>query len=134
MSETNKSTTKSPKGTAKQKAAAAGVKVDESFKKDLSPKIKALQAEAAEGDVVVAYRDELFTLHVESFQERMADDYEFMEQVTSGILPVMVRELLSSDDQNRLKDLVRDPDTNRVKTEVFAEAFNDLMSAGGMGN
>ena len=126
-------TTKSTKGTAKQKAAAAGVKTED-HQKDLSPKIKAMQAEAAEGDVVVAYRDEVFTLRVEAFQNRMADDYEFMEQVTSGILPVMVRELLSNDDQNRLKDLVRDPDTNRVKTEVFAEAFNELMSEGGMGN
>lgn len=127
-------TSKSPKGTTKQKAAAAGAKVDEGHKKDLAPQIKALQAEAAEGDVVVNYRDELFTLRVGAFQERMADDYEFMEQVTSGILPMMVAELLSSKDQNRLKDLVRDPETEKVKTEVFAEAFNDLMGEGGMGN
>lgn len=132
MSETNQST-KSPKGTAKQKAAAAGVKTEDR-KKDLSPQIKALQAEAAEGDVVVGFRGETFTLRVGAFQERMVDDYEFMEQVTSGILPVMVRELLDNDDQNRLKDLVRDPDTKKVKTEVFAEAFNELMSEGGMGN
>lgn len=125
---------KSPKGTTKQKAAAAGAKVDEGHKKDLSPKIKALQAEAAEGDVVVAFRDETFTLHIESFQERMADDYEFMEQVTSGILPVMVSELLGSDDQARLKNLVRDPETKKVKTEVFAEAFSELMAEGGLGN
>lgn len=134
MSETTTSTAKSPKGTTKQKAAAAGAKIDEGHKKDLSPKIKALQAEAAEGDVVVAFRDETFTLHVEAFQGRMADDYEFMEQVTSGILPVMVRELLSTDDQTLLKNLVRDPETKKVNTEVFAEAFSELMTEGGLGN
>ena len=124
----------STKGTTKQKALAAGAKVDEGHKADLSQKVKALQAEAAEGDVVVTFRDEVFTLRSAAFQERLADDYEFMEQVTDGNLPAMVREVLSTEDQNRLKDLVRDPDTNKIKTEVYAKAFGDLMAEGGLGN
>lgn len=130
----SESTTKSPKGTTKQKAAAAGAKLDEGHKQDLSSKVKALQAEAAEGDIVVTFRDETFTLHSTAFQERLADDYEYMEQVTDGNLPAMVRELLSDDDQTKLKDLLRDPDTKRVGTETFAKAFSEIMSEGGLGN
>lgn len=132
MSETTSA--KSPKGTTKQKAAASGAKLDESHKKDLSQQIKALEAEAAEGDVVVSFRDEAFTLRSAAFQERLADDYEFMEQVTDGNLPAMVREVLSSEDQERLKELVRDPDSKKIKTEVFAKAFGELMAEGGLGN
>ena len=127
MSET-KSTSKT-----KQKAAAAGVKAEDR-KQDLSQRIKALKAEAAEGDVVVGYRDEVFTLRSKAFQDRLAEDYEFMELVTDGNLPAMIRELLSDEDQARLKDLVRDPDTRKIKTEVFAKAFQELMAEGGLGN
>lgn len=123
----------SEKSTTKQKAAAAGVKTED-HKKDISQQIKALEAEAAEGDVVVSFRDEAFTLRSQAFQDRLAEDYEFMEQVTDGNLPAMIRELLSSEDQARLKDLVRDPDTGKVKTEVFAKAFSELMAEGGLGN
>ena len=49
------------KSKTKQKAAAAG-SAPEDRKKDLSQQIKALQAEAAEGDVVVGFRGEVFTL------------------------------------------------------------------------
>ena len=129
----SESTTRSTRGTAKQKAAAAGVKTED-HKKDISQQIKALEAEAAEGDVVVAFRDEPFTLHSKAFQDRLADDYEFMEQVTDGNLPAMIREILSDEDQARLKELVRDPDTNKIKTEVFAQAFSELMADGGLGN
>ena len=127
MSET-KSTSKT-----KQKAAAAGVKAEDR-KQDLSQRIKALKAEAAEGDVVVGYRDEVFTVRSKAFQDRLAEDYEFMELVTDGNLPAMIRELLSDEDQARLKDLVRDPDTRKIKTEVFAKAFQELMAEGGLGN
>lgn len=121
------------KSKTKQKAAAAG-SAPEDHKKDLSQQIKALQAEAAEGDVVVGFRGETFTLHSQAFQDRLAEDYEFMEAVTDGNLPAMIREILSDEDQARLKDLVRDPDTNKVKTEVFAKAFQELMAEGGLGN
>ena len=121
------------KSTTKQKAAAAGAKTAD-HKKDLSQEIKALKAEAAEGDVVVGFRDQVFTLRSQRFQERITDDYEFMEQVTDGNLPAMVREVLSDEDQDRLKDLVRDPDTGKIKTEVFATAFSELMAEGGLGN
>lgn len=127
MSET-KSTSKT-----KQKAAAAG-SAPEDRKQDLSQQIKALEAEAAEGDVVVGFRGEVFTLRSKAFQDRLAEDYEFMEQVTDGNLPAMIRELLSDEDQTRLKDLVRDPDTGKIKTEVFAKAFQELMAEGGLGN
>ena len=126
--------TKSTKSTTKQKAAAVGAKLDESHKKDLSQQVKALRAEAAEGDAVVTFRDEVFTLHSKTFQDRLADDYEFMEQVTDGNLPAMVREVLSDEDHDRLKELVRDPDSGKIKTEVFAKAFAELMAEGGLGN
>lgn len=125
---------KSPKGTTKQKAAAAGAKTDEGHKKDLSQRLKALQAEAAEGDTVVVFRDEIFTLRSKAFQDRLAEDYEFMEQVTDGNLPAMVREILSDEEHSRLKDLVRDPETKKINTEVFAKAFSELMAEGGLGN
>lgn len=123
----------SEKSTTKQKAASVGAKTED-HKKDLSQQIKALQAEAAEGDVVVGFRNETFTLRSQAFQDRLAEDYEFMEQVTDGNLPAMIREVLSDEDQARLKDLVRDPDTKKVKTEVFAKAFSELMAEGGLGN
>lgn len=121
------------KNTTRQKAASVGANTEDR-KKSLSQQIKALQAEAAEGDVVVGFRNETFTLHSQSFQDRLAEDYEFMEQVTDGNLPAMIREILSGEDQARLKDLVRDPDTEKVKTEVFAKAFSELMAEGGLGN
>ena len=121
------------KSTTKQKAAAAGVKAED-HKRDLSQEIKALRAEATEGDVVVGFRDEVFTLRSKAFQDRLAEDYDFLEQVTDGNHPAMVREVLSDEDQTRLKDLVRDPDTHKVNTEVFAKAFSELMAEGGLGN
>lgn len=130
MSET---TPRPARGNTKQKAAAAGAKTEDR-KKDLSQQIKALEAEAAEGDTVVGFRDEVFTLHSKAFQDRLAEDYEFMEQVTDGNLPAMIREILSAEDQAKLKDLVRDPDSNKIKTEVFAQAFSELMAEGGLGN
>lgn len=121
------------KSKTKQKAAAAG-SAPEDRKPDLSQRIKALKAEAAEGDVVVGFRGEVFTLRSKAFQDRLAEDYEFLELVTDGNLPAMIRELLPDEDQERLKDLVRDPDTRKIKTEVFAKAFQELMAAGGLGN
>lgn len=121
------------KSKTKQKAAAAG-SAPEDRKPDLSQRIKALKAEAAEGDVVVGFRGEVFTLRSKAFQDRLAEDYEFLELVTDGNLPAMIRELLPDEDQERLKDLVRDPDTRKIKTEVFAKAFQELMAEGGLGN
>ena len=121
------------KSKTKQKAAAAG-SAPEDHKPDLSQRIKALEAEAAEGDAVVGFRGEVFTLRSQAFQDRLAEDYEFLEMVTDGNLPAMIRELLPDEDQERLKDLVRDPDTRKVKTEVFAKAFQALMAAAGLGN
>ena len=114
------------KSKTKQKAAAAG-SAPEDHKPDLSQRIKALEAEAAAGDAVVGFRGEVFTLRSQAFQDRLAEDYEFLEMVTDGNLPAMIRELLPDEDQERLKDLVRDPDTRKVKTEVFAKAFQELI-------
>lgn len=123
------------KKTTAQKARAAGAKVPtQDHKEPLSPKVKALQKEAAEGDVVVEHEGHIFTLRVGAFQNRMVEDYEFMEAVTSGILPMMINELLDSKDQAALKNLVRDPDTKRVPVEPLAEEFGILMEAGGLGN
>ena len=121
------------KSKTKQKAAAAG-SAPEDRKPGLSQRIKALKAEAAEGDVVVGFRGEVFTLRSQAFQDRLAEDYEFLEMVTDGNLPAMIRELLPDEDQERLKDLVRDPDTRKIKTEVFAKAFQELIAEGGLGN
>ena len=121
------------KSKTKQKAAAAG-SAPEDRKPGLSQRIKALKAEAAEGDVVVGFRGEVFTLRSQAFQDRLAEDYEFLELVTDGNLPAMIRELLLDEDQERLKDLVRDPDTRKIKTEVFAKAFQELIAEGGLGN
>lgn len=126
--------TKSPRGTTKQRAAAEGAKLDEGHKPDLSQSVKALEAEAVDGDVVVKFREKAFIVRAASFQERLADDYEFMEQVTDGNLPAMVREVLTEDGQKDLKELVRDPDTKKIRTETYAEAFAELMAAGGLGN
>lgn len=122
------------RGRTQQKASAAGAKTAEDHKPDLSQQVKALQAEANEGDTVVAFRGEAFTLRNGAFQTRLADDYEFMESVTGGNLPEMVKELLSDEDQSKLKELIRDPDTKKINTEAFAKAFNDLMTEGGQGN
>lgn len=128
-------TTKKSEKTTAEKARAAGAKVPtQDHKEALSPKVKAMQKEATEGDVVVEHKDHIFTLRVGAFQTRMVEDYEFMEAVTSGILPMMINELLDSKDQAALKDLVRNPDTGRVPVEPLAEEFGVLMEAGGLGN
>lgn len=128
MSETT--TTK----TTAEKAKAAGAKSPGDKKKATSAKVKALQAEAAKGDVIVEVRGEVFTVHVEKYQQRTVDDYEFMEMSLKGMLPVMLDELLDSGDQEKLKDLVRDKETNRVGTEQMGEVFTELMEAAGQGN
>lgn len=135
MSENVENTENTKVETTAQKARKAGAKVPtQDHKKAASAKLKALRKEAAEGDVVVEHKGHFYTLRVGAFQERMVEDYEFMEAVTSGILPAMIRELLSAEDQAALKDLVRNPDTNRVPVEPLAEEFGVLMEAGGLGN
>lgn len=127
MSET---TTKS---TA-EKAKAAGAKSPADKKKAASAQLKALQAEAAAGDVVVELHGEFLTVHVEAYQKKTVDDYEFMEISMKGILPAMLDVLLDAKDREKLKSIARDEETNLVSTERMAELFSELMEAAGQGN
>lgn len=102
-------------------------------KKAASAKVKALQKEAEAGTQVVEVRGETYTLRKEQFQNRVRDDYEFMEMVTQGVLPVMINELLSKGDADKMKDACRSED-GRVSTEGMADLFQEIMEAGGLGN
>lgn len=118
----------------KKKAAAAGVKTPSDYKKAASPKLKAMRAEAAEGDVVVEFEGEFYTVHVRRYEQRLADDYEFMEVASKGAIALMLDELLDKEDIDKLKNSIRDEDTGRVKTERMVEKFEQLMEAVGQGN
>lgn len=120
--------------TTAEKAKAAGAKSPGDKKKATSAKVKALQAEAAEGDRVVEVRGETFTVHVEKYQDRMNEDYEFMEMATSGMLPAMLSVLLDRADHQKLKELARDEETKRVSPETMSDLFQELMEATGQGN
>lgn len=128
MSDT-KSTT-----NAKSKAMRAGAKPPADRKKAASATVKAMQAEADEGDQIVEVRGEVFTVHVQKYQARMVDDYEFMEMASAGMLPAMLGVLLDREDNNRLKNLARNKGTGNVSTEVMAELFQELLEAAGQGN
>lgn len=127
MSET---TTKS---TA-EKAREAGAKNPADKKKATSAKVKALQAEAADGDRVVEVRGEAFVVHIDEYQKRMTEDYEFMEMASSGMLPAMLGVLLDRKDHQRLKEIARDEETRKVDPEAMSDLFQELMEAVGQGN
>lgn len=120
--------------TTAEKARAAGAKSPADQKKATSAKVKALQAEAAEGDRIVEIRDETFTVHVDAYQDRMSEDYEFMEMAASGMLPAMLSVLLDRQDHQKLKELARDEETRRVSPEAMSDLFQELMEAAGQGN
>ena len=120
--------------TTAEKAKAAGAKTPGDKKKATSAKVKALQAEAAKGDIIVELQGETFTVHVDAYQQKVADDYEFMEYSMKGLLPLMLDVLLGSADREKLKDLARDEETNVVSTEKMGELFAELMEAAGQGN
>lgn len=120
--------------TTAEKAKAAGAKTPGDKKKATSAKVKALQAEAAKGDIVVELQGEMFTVHVESYQKKISEDYEFMEYSMKGILPLMLDVLLDSADREKLKNLARDEETNLVSPEKMGDLFAELMEAGGQGN
>ncbi|GAA1333934.1 hypothetical protein GCM10009592_28710 [Brachybacterium rhamnosum] len=119
---------------ATQQARAAGAKTPADRKKAASATVKALQAEAAEGDRVIELRGEPITVHLKAFQDRLADDYEFMEQVTQGMIPAILVELVGNDGHQQLKDLARDKTTQKVSTESMAELFQEVMEATNLGN
>lgn len=121
------------KSTA-EKAKAAGAKNPADKKKATSAKVKALQAEAAEGDRVVEVRGETFTVHVEAYQDRMNEDYEFMEMAASGMLPAMLSVLLDRPDHTKLKELARDEESKKISPEAMSDLFQELMEATGQGN
>lgn len=120
--------------TSTQQARAAGAKTPADRRKAASATVKALQAEAADGDLVVDIRGEAITLHLKKFQDRLTEDYEFMELVTKGAIPVMLEELAGSDGHQQLKELARNKDTNKVSTEVMGELFQEVAEAAGLGN
>lgn len=120
--------------TSTQQARAAGAKTPADRKKAASATVKALQAEAADGDRVIELRGEPITVHLKAFQDRIASDYEFMEQVTNGMIPVILTSLLGSDGHQKLKELARDQDTNKVSPEKMGELFNEVAEAAGLGN
>lgn len=120
--------------TTADKAREAGAKNPADKKKATSAKVKALQAEAAEGDRVVELRGETFTVHSDAYQERMNEDYEFMEMASAGMLPAMLSVLLDRSDHTKLKELARDEETRKVSPEVMSDLFQELMGAAGQGN
>lgn len=120
--------------TTAEKAREAGAKTPADKKKAATAKVKAMRAEAAEGDVVVELRGEIFTVHVEEYQTRMSEDYEFMELASSGILPALLNVLVGMKGHARLKDLARDEETGKVSPEVMSDLFQELMEAAGQGN
>lgn len=120
--------------TTAQKARSKGAKTPDDHKSAPSSDLKALQAEAAEGDTVVEYAGEHYTLHLKTFQDRMVEDYEFMEEVTQGSIPAIANLILSDEDRSKLKESLRDPDTKRIGTVAFSTAIGELMQAGGLGN
>lgn len=120
--------------TTAEKAREAGAKSPADQKKATSAKVKALQAEAADGDRVVELRGEPFTVHVDEYQTRMAEDYEFMEMAASGMLPAMLSVLLDRKDHQRMKELARDEETRKVSPEAMSDLFQELMEAAGQGN
>lgn len=130
---TSKVTGDAAKTTA-QRAKTQGAKRPEDHKDAPSTDLKALRDEAAEGDSVVEYDGEFYTLHMKAFQDRLADDYEFMEQVSAGSIPEIAGEILSDEDRDKLKESLRDSDTGRVSTIAFSKAVGELMQAGGLGN
>ena len=134
MSDTTTAKVSGEQAKTAQKARTKGAKAPEDHKSAPSSDLKALQAEAAAGDRVVEYAGEVYTLHMQAFQDRMVDDYEFMEQVTQGSIPAIASEILGDEDHAKLKESLRDEETRRIKTEVFAKAIGDLMQAGGLGN
>ena len=71
---------------------------------------------------------------MDRFNQRMADDYEFMDAVSRGVIPFMVRELLGEKGHMQLIDLVRDEETGLVSTERMGEVFQELMEEAGLGN
>lgn len=120
--------------TTAEKAREAGAKNPADKKKATSAKVKALQAEAAEGDQVVELRGETFTVHIGAYQDRMSEDYEFMEMAAHGMLPAMLAVLLDRGDHTKLKELARDEETRKISPEVMSDLFQELMEAAGQGN
>lgn len=120
--------------TTAEKAKSAGAKSPGDKKKATSAKVKAMQAEAANGDRVVEVRGETFTVHVEQYQDRMNEDYEFMEMAASGMLPAMLSVLLDRTDHTKLKELARDEETRKISPDAMGELFQELMEAAGQGN
>lgn len=126
MSETTKSTA--------EKAREAGAKTPGDKKKATSAKVKAMQAEATEGDTIVELHGETFTVHVGKYQDRMSEDYEFMEMAAAGMLPAMLSVLLDRADHGKLKELARDEETKKISPEAMSDLFQELMEAAGQGN
>lgn len=115
-------------------ARPAGTKAPQDRKKAASAKLKAMRDEAVKGDVVVELRGEFFTVHVDEYQTRMSEDYEFMEMAAAGMLPSMLSVLLGQKGHQDLKELARDEDTNKVSPEQMSDLFQELMEAAGQGN
>lgn len=120
--------------TATQQARAAGAKTPADRKKAASATVKAMRAEAADGDRVIELHGEPITVHLKAFQDRLSDDYEFMEQVTQGMIPTILVELVGNDGHQQLKELARDKDTGKVSTEKMGELFQEVMEATNLGN
>lgn len=127
----NESTTK--KSTA-QKAREAGAKTPDDKKKAASAKLKAMRAEAAEGDVVIELHGETLTVHLEEFQKQASENYEFQEVMASGLIAPLLSVLLDRADIAKLKEIARDPETKIVSSDRMTELFAEVTEAAGQGN
>lgn len=120
--------------TATEKAKASGAKTPADRKKAASAKVKAMQAEATEGDVIVELHGETYTVHLAEFQRQVQKNYEFQEIMTTGLISPLLKVLLSDKDHEKLKESVRDKDSGEVDTERMTELFQELTEAAGQGN
>lgn len=120
--------------TTSEKAREAGAKSAADRKKAASAKVKALQAEAHEGDVVVELHGNTYTVHLAEFQRQAQSNYEFQEVITSGMIAPLLATLLDRDDVAKLKEIARDEDSREVSTERMTELFQELTEAAGQGN
>lgn len=94
-----------------------------------SASVKALEAEAAGTDITVEFRGE--TLHVDP---EALDDYELMEQLSTGMPFMLLHALVPDGDQlNALLDTCEKNAAGRPKLSSVAEMVGELMGVVGAG-
>ena len=120
--------------SAAAKAKASGAKTPADRKKAASAKVKAMQAEATEGNVVVELHGETYTVHLAEFQRMAQENYEFQQVMTTGLVAPLLDILVDREDHEKLKESARDEETGEVSTKRMEKLFQELTEAAGQGN